>query len=181
MWGVALSCIRTIPRFTLMCGIAAGWRTKFWYLAAFRFWWIGTMGVFVCNDIPAHFITEPPTNCKLNLDSSVRELDPNLQGYTSDDVLSKLNEAVCVWLTTPSLHMVVSHAILNPSACFEQFGHWRAFQAFRKCAVLLRLLLDSFPKVSYTNVAVLDCEVNRQHFRLRWTSGQALELFCRPC
>lgn len=67
VWGVAFSCIRTIPRFALICGIVTGWRIKFLYLAAFRFWWIGTIGVFVFYDISAHIITEPPPNCPLAL------------------------------------------------------------------------------------------------------------------
>lgn len=70
----------------------------------------------MCIDIPAHIITELPQKCsflhthallkrstfcdthgsdrrKLNLDSSAKKkLDPN----TSDDVLSMLNEVVCI-------------------------------------------------------------------------------------
>ena len=46
--GVALSCIRTIPRFAVMCVL--------------RFRWMGIIGVFVCNNIPAQTITEPPPN-----------------------------------------------------------------------------------------------------------------------
>lgn len=38
-WGVVLFCIKTIPRFALLCEIATGWRMWFWSLAANKFWW----------------------------------------------------------------------------------------------------------------------------------------------
>lgn len=94
----------------------------------------------MCIDIPAHIITELPQKCsflhthallkrstfcdthgsdrrKLNLDSSAKKLDPNMYVYTSDDVLSMLNEVVCIWLTTPNLHKVTLHAILPTTVC----------------------------------------------------------------
>lgn len=100
----------------------------------------------MCIDIPAHIITELPQKCsflhthallkrstfcdthgsdrrKLNLDSSAKKLDPNMYVYTSDDVLSMLNEVVCIWLTTPNLHKVTLHAILPPTVCYPLFVH----------------------------------------------------------
>lgn len=59
--------------------------------------------------------------------------------YTSDDVLSKITENVCVLLTTPSLHKVALQAILPSSLCSALFGHLRAFHAFQECAAQLLL------------------------------------------
>lgn len=180
VWGVALSCTRTIPRFALMCRIAAGWRTKFWYLAAFRFWWIGTMGVFVCNDIPAHIITVPPPNCPLwspQIEPGLigkENLTPICKGIpqmTSCLSLTKLSVSgwqhkAYIWpsRTQSSIPLPVSNSLVTE-------GPSKRSESVPCCCACCKI---PFPTVGYTNVAVLlrsrhvlACEVNRQHFRLR--------------
>lgn len=177
--GSGIIFIRTIPRFALMCGITAGWRSKFWYLAAFRFWWIGTMGVFVCNDIPAHIITEPPPNCPLWLP----QIEPGLIGkenltpvckgipqMTSCLSLTKLSVSgwqhkAYIWSsrTQSSIPLPVSNSLVTEGPS----KHSESVPCYCACCKI------PFP-TGYTNVAVLlrsrhvlACEVFRQHFRLR--------------
>lgn len=139
-WGVAFSCFRTVSWYVLMCGIASGWRNLFVYLAAFRYGWIGAIGVFVCNDIPANIIIEPPPYWLLSLtqesynvhplcdkhgnrpslrklyalDSSIKRTRPQFAPVYLRWHLGRVHEVVCVWLTTPSLHKVDSHALPLP-------------------------------------------------------------------
>lgn len=59
-WHYLHQNLSTISSYVRSC---CGWRIWFWYFAVFRFCWKGTIGVFVCIDIPAHIITEPPQKC----------------------------------------------------------------------------------------------------------------------
>lgn len=61
-WGVALFCIKTIPRFALLCEIATGWRCGFDPSQQTSFG-----EVFVCINIPTHIVIGPPQNCPIFL------------------------------------------------------------------------------------------------------------------
>lgn len=59
---VALFCIKTIPRFALLCEIATGWRCGFDPSQQTSF-----DEVFVCINIPTHIVIGPPPNCPIFL------------------------------------------------------------------------------------------------------------------
>ena len=58
--GVALSCMNTIPRFPLTCGIASGYNMGFKYICAYKFWLMGEVNWLfnvTINDISVIYVT----------------------------------------------------------------------------------------------------------------------------